>query len=421
MAVQSKANGRFMSLHIGIAGPIDTAQLSDLLESTDEEIPVGSASAPFMAVLIREFLSMGLRVSAFTTDASIFGKATTQGIPYKHFSGPGLDLYICPARPRAWRFNGRQLGRAVDAFGYERACLKAAMQAAAPDILHAHWTYEFALAALATNLPSLVTAHDSPGVVLKFNKNAYRLIRYLMALQVYKQAKKLTTVSPYMVNEIRRYTKSQVSVVPNPLAAYVLAAGQAKTVPPVNRRIVMVCNGWDDRKNPKPALQAFGRFVAIEKDAELHLYGHGYGHGEQAQTWCETQAIAKNMHFHGKVDHTTLIKHMQDYDVLLHPALEESFGVVIAEAMALGLPVVAGQASGAVPWVLGAGQDDTLPGVLVDVQDVAAITQGLQTVFDADYLARSRTGVTRAQAIFSPAAIAEQYLMEYATILHASR
>lgn len=406
-----------MSLHIGIAGPIDTAQLSDLLESTDKPIPGGYRGAPLMAVLIREFLSMGLRVSAFTTDASIFSKATTQGIPYKHFSGPGLDLFICPARPKAWRFNGRQLGRAVDAFAYERACLKAAMQAAAPDILHAHWTYEFALAALATNLPSLVTAHDSPGVVLKFNKNAYRLIRYLMALQVYKKAKKLTTVSPYMANEIRRYTKTQVSVIPNPLASYVLAAGQPKTLPPVTKRIIMVCNGWDDRKNPQPALRAFANYLTQQSTAELHLYGSGFGQGELAQRWCQMANIDKNMHFHGKVDHATLIKRMQNYDVLLHPALEESFGVVIAEAMALGLPVVAGQASGAVPWVLGAGDYDILPGVLIDVRDAGAITQALHTVCDSHYLIRSRNGFTRARAVFSPRPIAEHYIAEYQAIV----
>jgi L-malate glycosyltransferase len=63
--------------------------------------------------------------------------------------------------------------------------------------------------------------------------------------------------------------------------------------------------------------------------------------------------------------------------VLLHPALEESFGAVVAEAMAVGLPVVAGVRSGAVPWVAGdAGQ-------LVDVADPDAIAGALLGLFES--------------------------------------
>lgn len=45
--------------------------------------------------------------------------------------------------------------------------------------------------------------------------------------------------------------------------------------------------------------------------------------------------------FHSTMLHRELIRRLYALDLLLHPSREESFGVAIAEAMALGLPLVA--------------------------------------------------------------------------------
>lgn len=58
------------------------------------------------------------------------------------------------------------------------------------------------------------------------------------------------------------------------------------------------------------------------------------------------------IHFHGPVAHVVLMRELEGMDLLLHPSLEESFGMVLIEAMALGVPVLAGEHSGAVPWVV---------------------------------------------------------------------
>ena len=40
-----------------------------------------------------------------------------------------------------------------------------------PDVVHGHWTYEFALGAMDTGLPCGVTAHDSPYTIVKYFPN----------------------------------------------------------------------------------------------------------------------------------------------------------------------------------------------------------------------------------------------------------
>lgn len=62
---------------------------------------------------------------------------------------------------------------------------------------------------------------------------------------------------------------------------------------------------------------------------------------------------------------------MQKADLFIHPSLEESFGLVLIEAMISKTPVIGGKCSGAVPWVLHEGK----AGLLADVtnpEDIAS-------------------------------------------------
>lgn len=404
-----------MKLHIGIAGPIGTDDVADLLDDDVSLMPIAYPGAPLMAVLIRELLKRGYKVSAFTTDPSIY-----QNPRVVKASGSNFDLYICPARPRAWRFNKYRPGRILDGFAYERQQLIRAITEAKPDIIHAHWTYEFALAAIATGLPHVITCHDVPLVVLKYTRSVYRAIRYLMARVVFRKAKCLSTVSSYMATSVQKYTKLPIAIIPNPLADYVLALGQLRQAP-ATKKIAMVCNGWDIRKNPQPALLAFSRFIISCPNAELHLYGVGFGPGEAAERWCASQGIVRGMIFHGRMQHKQLVAELNGLDLLVHPALEESFGVAIAEAMALGLPIVAGKTSGAVPWVVGAAEKSSSVccAILTDISSSASILDALNQAFDERYPARSEAGYLRARQMFAPDVVSKSYQDLYDQMLAA--
>lgn len=404
-----------MKLHIGIAGHIATEHVADFLECKTSDLPKGYPGAPLTGVLIGELLKQGHKVSAFTIDSSQYPNS---GI--LKASGPNFDLYICPTRPRAWRFNKRHLGRAIDGFAYERQQLAAAISMAKPDIIHAHWTYEFALAAIKTRLPHLITCHDAPLAVLRYTRSVYRAIRYLMARQVFLKGQHFSAVSEYMATAVQHYTKIPISIVPNPLADYVLNNGRIRSTYE-KKRIGLICNGWDARKNSKPALQAFAALYKDQSSAELHLFGDGFGPREPAQQWCQKQGLSEGMVFHGITPHKQLIIQLNDLDLLLHPSLEESFGVVIAEAMALGLPIVAGRHSGAVPWVVGIDNTgNRCCAVLTDVTDSVAIAEAIEEAFDQYYSERSASGYSRARQMFTPKIIAESYLALYRKIIPAS-
>lgn len=394
-------------LHIGIAGPIASADVRPLLDDPEVAMPRGYAGAPLLGTLIAELLRRGHRVSAFTlsSDLPLAAQAATVA------RGPGFELHCCAMRPRAWPFNGRRVGRIVDLYAFERKGLQRAIAQVQPDVVHAHWAYEFGWAALASGLPHVVTCHDSPFAIARFQRDlrrgAYRWLRAGMAWHVLRHARRVTTVSPYMAGQVQALCRAPVSVVPNPIAAANLRGDAAAQCG--RSRVMMVANGWDVRKNGQAALQAFALLAARLPNAELQVFGHDHGEGGAAQRWWRQSGLSANVTFRGAVPHAQLLAAFAATDVLVHTALEESFGAVLAEAAAAGVPVVAGAFSGAVPWVVGDA------GRLVDVTrpvDVAVALHGL--LVDAGE--RGRLGVIgqrRVGALFSAEAVADAYEREY--------
>ena len=213
-------------------------------------------------------------------------------------------------------------------------------------------------------------------MILRYMPNLYRLVRLFMARFTAARAPQLTAVSPYMAQELRRITRAPIEVIPNPLPR---AAEEPATPWPDRRnpdaaRIVAILNGWDARKNGATALRALAEVRSVLPSATLTLFGSACGAGGQAQGFALANGLAEGVLFRGAVEHAQLMQELPAFDLLLHPALEESFGAAVAEAMALKLPVVGGVHSGAVPWVVGDA------GVLVDVRDPKAVADAVLTL-----------------------------------------
>ena len=151
-------------------------------------------------------------------------------------------------------------------------------------------------------------------------------------------------------------------------------------------------------------------------DAELVLLGEDFGPHQAAARWWRSQALPGQVRFIGAVSHAAVLDWMTRSDVLLHPALEESFGAVVAEAMAVGLPVLGGNRSGAVPWVVGEN------GCLVDVTRPDAIAAALAGLL-ADAPRRERLAQaarTATEQRFAAARVVEQYAAIYAQLAGAA-
>jgi len=399
-------------MRIGIAGPISSESIARFLDGDIGGLPHGYSGAPLLGTLIGALLERGHHVFAYTTSADVplSKRATAAGDHFK--------ITYCPVRPRAFRFSEGHWGRAADAFKHERAALTQAMLDDAPDLVHAHWSYEFALAAIESGLPHLVTCHDAPQVVLKYSPNLYRLVRYFMARHVLNQAQCLTAVSPYLKHKLDRYARVPITVVPNPLPEHPAhLAAPTRQCNPAHPRIAMVLNGWGALKNPQPALRAFAALRRQFPAAELNIMGSDYGVGGKAESWARSKGLADGVHFMGPQPYLALLAKLAESDLLLHPSLEETFGMSIAEAMSLGVPVVGGKASGAVPWVIGEG------GVVTDVTSDAAIEKAMVSLLSdpVEYECYRQSARSRVQENFSAERVAASYESIYLDVLRGEK
>ena len=87
--------------------------------------------------------------------------------------------------------------------------------------------------------------------------------------------------------------------------------------------------------------------------------------------------IAERVDLVGPLPHDDLAVAYAGADLLVHPSRSETYGMVITEALARGLPVIASSVGG-VPEALGRTDDDSVPGLLVRPDHPDALARALR-------------------------------------------
>jgi glycosyltransferase involved in cell wall biosynthesis len=109
---------------------------------------------------------------------------------------------------------------------------------------------------------------------------------------------------------------------------------------------------------------------------ELKLSAVGGGDGQHDYEEVATRlGIADMVQFHGRLEGQALAEAYRDAAVFALPSLRETFGMVITEAMASALPVVAVNGGGVATVV-----DDNKDGILVPPRDPSAMAIALRSV-----------------------------------------
>ena len=113
--------------------------------------------------------------------------------------------------------------------------------------------------------------------------------------------------------------------------------------------------------------------------------------------------LAGKVRVHGRVSAEALAALFAAADALVLPSTHEGYGMVLAEALAAGLPIVATRV-GAVPEVVRDGQE----AVLVPPGDVAALAPAIDRLA-RDPAERERRGPARPRACRHAAALVGQH------------
>jgi glycosyltransferase involved in cell wall biosynthesis len=386
-------------MKIGLAGPISVNSLKDYLDNVDEKyLPLGM-SGTVVNTLIIGLLENKQDVSVYTIDPRVDKPLILKG---KH-----LTIYIGKNR------TNRKL-QMLDFFSFEAKQIKNFILEDKPDIINAHWTYEFAVGALRSKYPHLISVHDSAFEMLKIHRDPFRISRYVLDYFVRWRGKYFNTVSDYLKSKLN-IPRREIAVIPNPIEEKYVCASPKKIENDVVK-IVSIQNGFTPRKNIETALFSFKDLrIKYGTKIEYYLYGHGFEPDGKAYQWALQNNCSEGVIFKGKLLHTQVMADLQNYHILLHPAIEESFGVIFLEGMAKGMPVIGGKDAGAVPWVLNYGEN----GILVDVMDKNDISRAIELLINDSekYYELSVKGLKYVKENFSAHSISNKYLDLYKKIL----
>ncbi len=212
--------------------------------------------------------------------------------------------------------------------------------------------------------------------------------------------------------------EEKVAVVPNGLPPESWAALPLAQVPDLRRefgipehgRILLFLGSLAAYKSPDKAVEALG--CLGRSDVYLVMVG---GRGEEPTMRRLAQAIAR----HGLDGQVILTGYRTDVprflaaaEVALVPTLTEAWGLATAEAMAAGLPVVAGKGGNNVDLL-----EDGRTGYLVDGGDPAGMARRIESLLDDEAL-RRRMGEAAREA--SRQYTAERQVREVAAVMETA-
>ena len=260
---------------------------------------------------------------------------------------PGGTSMRGVGRTRSVPANG---SRAPIALGPVAAArLRDVLRRAAPDVVHVHEPLVPTLgpaAVLGTDAARVLTFHAmAEGGVLP---RLYRAVRAPARLIV-ERGDALTAVSPVAAAfhaQMLGIDRARMAIVPNgvDVARFAAARRSERTV----RTRLVFLGRLEHRKGADVVVRAFIRLAVERPELELRILGEGPLVATLERLVAGAPAgVAARIELTGRADPVELPHLLADADVAVLPARGgESFGIVLLEAMAVGLPLVATDIAG---------------------------------------------------------------------------
>ena len=265
----------------------------------------------------------------------------------------------------------KKKGRLNSAWRYYRACLKGLELAGKPDLIHVHVLTRMGLVAYRQKLlhgtPYVITEHWSrylPG------NDFSGWLRKKLTYRVIRKAKAVTTVSEILAQAMQDHglRHPDYSILPN-----VVDTNLFKPIPHHNEipKIVHVSCFEDLSKNISGLLDALKIMKGRNVPFQAVLIGEGMDL-EAMKQLATSLELNDCVRFTGLLQGQALVDELATGDFFVLSSNYETGGIVLLEAMACGLPVVATQV-GALPEIVNESN-----GILVPAQDAHALAKAME-------------------------------------------
>jgi len=319
------------------------------------------------------------------------------------FGDPAADATLPPPVPGA-TFHRlppfRRFEFARDFRSYQRA-IDAVLATIEPDVVHAQGATDHAYVALRTGLPVVITVHGVQGEDRRHQPTlATRLRKRLYAATIersnLRHTRYLIAIGRYVTDYFAQVLAPDVRVFR--IANAVDASFFGLDHRPSGGR-VLFAGRVNRRKRPLDLVRAFARVAPLVPKAELRLAGDLLS---EPDTVAELRrsivdlGLADRVQLLGSLAEAEVLAEFAQADLLVLPSGQETTPMVIAQAMAVGLPVVATDVGGVAEMV-----EVDRTGLLVEVGDVDGLAAAMARILNEPATAAAMGAAGRAVALAS--------------------
>lgn len=197
------------------------------------------------------------------------------------------------------------------------------------------------LATFHAKLPETALSRTIEKVVTPYTRS---IMKYLHGL---------TAVSDAAAEYVRSLTDQPVSIIPNGIDLGKYRVTKAR--PHDSNKRILYIGRLERRKGVKYLIKAYAVLAEKDKNIQLMIAGDGPDRTKLEQFVREQQI--DNVHFLGYISEAKKLRLLAEANLFVSPALfGESFGIVLLEAMAAGVPAIAGNNAGYTSVMRGTGE-----------------------------------------------------------------
>jgi L-malate glycosyltransferase len=385
-----------------LAGHFDPATIAPLLSAGGAAQLSGLSGPPGIPIhhLVNGFASRGMKTTVL---------GGLSGVGEFYISGEPVSAALYNKRgSRAFTLTG---------FRREREAILRHLCKIRPGIVHAHWTLEGARAVADWTGPKILTVHDAayeyarigwhwrPGTV------GYHTRWIANTLAVFKRFDHIIAVSPFVEAylRLRHRFQGEIRLIPNAIPPLPATLRPIETFPRTGRLTFGCYGGPGPLKNVRTAMDAFLISQKDLPDSRLLVFGQGWN-GLEERYRCSS------IELRGGLRHDAFVRSLaSEVDIWVHTSRIEIHPITICEAIQAGCPVVAGKASGGVPWTLDYGR----AGVLVDIERPDKVAEAMLALARDRERAMTLVSYGRRMILdrFNPDLILDMHLQYYRDVI----
>lgn len=238
------------------------------------------------------------------------------------------------------------------------------------DLIHAHVSYPggyiASLLSQEFGLPYVLTEHMGP---FPFPSLLHSGQPVTEIAQAFQKAAASIAVSPSLSQRVASFGYPTPRVIPNMVDERAFTLGQ----PNSSKTVFFTLCGISEQKGIDHLLEAIALWNPPANLFEFRIGGDGPQRAAY-EAKAQSLGLADRVRWLGAVSRSQAPKLFTDCHIYVMPSRHETFGVVYAEAIASGKPIIATRCGGP-EFIVNATN-----GALVDVGDVPALSQAMQTM-----------------------------------------